>query len=122
MATTLPPATSIFSHPGAQNKSIGDEKHDITTELTYWKRLEHPLVSIDFTAPEAKQRYSELSKLDQPHNVVIHDVRGDESKYTLEHQGFQYVEHKVTELKDWSNKDEVTAVLIPATEQLVKEM
>jgi hypothetical protein len=122
MATTLTPATSISSSSGVKSAPIGDDRHNIMTELNYWKQLEHASVSVDFTAPDGQERFSQLSKLNQAHNVLIQDIRGEESEYTLEQQGFQYVQHKITGLKDWSNKDEVTAVLIPATEQLVKEM
>lgn len=96
------------------------ERYDVLAELIYWKQVENASVTLDFTSPGAQERYNDLSKLDQKYSVTVHDVRGEESHYTLQHHGFQYVRHEVEEIRDWSNEDQVTEVLLSATEQLVK--
>jgi hypothetical protein len=122
MATTLTSTPNVTSPSFLDTKPLGEEKHNVLTELNYWKRLDNPLVSIDFSTPGAQDRYNELSKLDEAHKVLIHDVRGKESKYTLERNGFQYVQHDVREVKDWSNHEQVQEVLVPASEALVKQV
>jgi hypothetical protein len=53
---------------------------------------------------------------------VIHDIRGDESTFTLDQNGFQYVHHDVPELDDWSDEEKIKEILIPKTEELVRQM
>lgn len=122
MATTLTLTTAVTSTSIFDIESVGEEKRDITTLLNYWKRLENRSISVDFSTPGAQERLDELSNLNEAHAVLIHDVRGDESKYTLERNGFQYVHHHVKELEDCSNEEQVREVLLPATEELVKQM
>ncbi|OBT54233.1 hypothetical protein VE04_10314 [Pseudogymnoascus sp. 24MN13] len=122
MATTLTPTTAITSTSIVDTESVGEEKRDITTLLNYWKRLENRSISVDFSTPGAQERLDQLSNLNEAHTVLIHDVRGDESKYTLERNGFQYVHHHVKELEDCSNEEQVREVLLPATEELVKQI
>lgn len=98
------------------------EKRDVQTDLTYWKPQESNSVAVDVASPGVEERLNDLTKLNSTHKVLIHDVRGEESKYTLHRNGFQYVHHHVEEVKDWSNEEHVTEVLLPATEQLVKQM
>lgn len=122
MATTITSTTAVTRTSFVDTEALGEEKRNITTLLNYWKRLETPSVSVDFSAPGAQERLDGLSNLDDAHRVLIHDVRGEESKYTLEHNGFQYVHHHVKELEGCSNEEQLREVLLPATEELVKQM
>ena len=103
-------------------KGSGNEKRSIETDLNYWKPVEHQRVEVDITGPDAATVHEELSKLVETHKVLIHDVRGEESNYSLDTNGFQYVHHDVPELDDWSDEQKVTKVLIPATEKLVADV
>jgi len=68
----------------------------------------------------------ELSKpntFERPHasnSVVIHDIAGDEDKYTLDSHGFQFVKHESKE-KDFLDDEKIKAEYYPETEQLLKD-
>jgi hypothetical protein len=122
MAATLA-STSIIANPSVvDHEPLGERKQDVLTELNYWKPLGNPSVTIDFGAPGGPERYGKLSELDESHRVQVHDIRGDDSKYTLRLNGFQYVQHEIKELEDLSNEEQVKEVLLPATEELVRQV
>lgn len=102
--------------------AVVPSKKDIQTELVYWKRLEDRLVVTDFTQPGGEQRFAEQENYNERHPVQIHDIRGEEAKYTLDKNGFQYVRHDVPELDDWSDEEKIKAILIPKTEELVRQV
>lgn len=54
------------------------------------------------------------------HSVVIHDIAGDEDKYTLDSHGFQFVKHESKE-KDFLDDEKIKAEYYPETEQLLKD-
>jgi hypothetical protein len=56
-----------------------------------------------------------------PHNVIVHDVTGDEDKYTLDSHGFQFVKHESKE-KDFLEDEKVKAEYYPEVEKLLKEV
>jgi hypothetical protein len=122
MATLLTPLNTIANLPPDISSSVEEERHDILAELNYWKDVGNTSVVVEFNSPGAQERYNDLLRLDQAHSVMVHDVRGEESKYTIERNGFQYVQHEVNDMGNLSNDEEVIAVLVPATEQLVKEV
>lgn len=53
--------------------------------------------------------------------VVIHDISGEEDKYTLDTHGFQFVKHESKE-KDFLDAEKIKAEYYPETEQLVKDV
>ena len=53
--------------------------------------------------------------------VTIHDVSGDEDKYTLDTYGFQFVKHESKE-KDFYDVEKIKTEYYPETEQLVKDV
>ena len=53
-------------------------------------------------------------------NVTIHDVAGDEQKYTIDSHGFQYVNHESKE-KDFVDNEQIKAQYYPEVEQLLKD-
>lgn len=60
---------------------------------------------------------------ERPHvakNVIIHDITGDEDKYTLDSHGFQYVKHESKE-KDFLDDAKIKAEYYPEIEQLLKD-
>jgi hypothetical protein len=55
-----------------------------------------------------------------PHAVTIHDIAGDEDKYTLDSHGFQFVKHESKE-KDFLDDAQIKAAYYPEVEQLLKD-
>lgn len=53
--------------------------------------------------------------------VTIHDVAGEEDKYTLDSCGFQFVKHESKE-KDFSDDEKIKSEYYPECEQLVKDL
>ncbi|KAH8593986.1 hypothetical protein B0O99DRAFT_184364 [Bisporella sp. PMI_857] len=101
---------------------VVEEKRDVQADLVFWKHLDSPSVTVDFTTPEGKEKFTSLGKLEETHSVLIHDIRGKQSEYTLDRNGFTYAHHHVKELKDVTDERHVEDVLIPATEELVKKL
>lgn len=60
---------------------------------------------------------------DRPHvgqDVVVHDIAGDEDRYTLDSHGFQIYRHESKE-KDFLDGEKIKAEYYPETEQLLKD-
>jgi hypothetical protein len=56
-----------------------------------------------------------------PVSVTVHDITGEEDKYTLDGNGFQLVRH-ATEFSDFRNDEAVEADYLPDVGRLVKEV
>lgn len=56
-----------------------------------------------------------------PQTVVIHDIAGDEDKYTLDSHGFQYTKHQSKE-KDFLDNEKIKAEYYKETEELLKNV
>lgn len=70
-----------------------------------------------------KSWYSKQNDAVRPHiahNVIIHDIAGDEDKYTLDSHGFQFVKHESRE-KDFLDDQKIKAEYYPEIEQLLKD-
>jgi hypothetical protein len=52
--------------------------------------------------------------------VIVHDVTGDESEYTLDSYGFQIYQHASKE-KAFLDDEKIKAEYYPETEQLLKD-
>lgn len=60
---------------------------------------------------------------ERPHTalpVTVHDISGEEEKYTLDSHGFQIYKHLSLE-KDFLDDEEIKASYYPETEQLLKD-
>lgn len=57
----------------------------------------------------------------EPHTVTVHDVSGDEAKYTLDGNGFQFVERPATEIA-FRDDAQIRASYYPETEKLLKDV
>jgi hypothetical protein len=55
-----------------------------------------------------------------PQSVTVHDIAGDEDKYTLDSHGFQFVKHESKE-KDFLDDAKIKAEYYPEVEQLLKD-
>jgi len=99
--------------PRAQNNK--PVKHDVATELNYYQDPG------DGTLP-APVYVGKSDNVERPHavqSVIIHDIAGDEDKYTLDSHGFQFVKHESQE-KDFLDDGKIKAEYYPEVEQLLK--
>ncbi len=97
-------------------ESIISGPQDVNTALNYHKPNEdgsppHPSY-VD--RPETYDRPFES------HPVVVKDVRGQESKYSLDLNGFQFYAHSSFE-KDFLSDDKIRDQYYKETEQLLKD-
>ena len=59
----------------------------------------------------------------RPHvsqQVTVHDIAGEEDRYTLDSHGFQIYPHESKE-KDFLDDEKIKAGYYPETEQLLKD-
>ncbi|KKK12514.1 hypothetical protein P175DRAFT_0483398 [Aspergillus ochraceoroseus IBT 24754] len=117
MLTTTATNAPGFAIPSSENRG-----KDVEANLVYSEVLEGQKLEIDFRQPDGEQRFAQLSKFDQTHPTIIHDIRGEESNYTLDKNGFQYVHHEIEGFDEWSNEERVKEVLVPKTEELVRQI
>ncbi|KAI0894075.1 amino acid permease-domain-containing protein [Annulohypoxylon nitens] len=75
----------------------------------------------DGTAITVLTRPSTYERPTESHPVHITDVRGRESEYTLDGNGFQYVPH-VAQETEFLDDAHIKAVYYPETEQLLKDV
>lgn len=110
-------AISATSKIGACRESQDLAKNSVDAELNFFKDNE------DGSAP-APWVFDKEETFHRPHNtrlVHINDVRGDESKYTLDGNGFQFYHHKATE-REFLDDDQIRGSYYPEVEQLLKTM
>ena len=55
-----------------------------------------------------------------PHNVIVHDISGEEDKYNLDSHGFQLYKYASKE-KDFRDDDKIKAEYYPEIEDLIKK-
>lgn len=79
-------------------------------------------VEIDFTRPDSEAQNAAAEKKQEQFPTKIQDARGIEDTFNLENNGFVYAKHKVGELANCTTEDEITALLVPATEKLVQDL
>ncbi|ERT00241.1 uncharacterized protein SPSK_10897 [Sporothrix schenckii 1099-18] len=103
VGSTLPTAHSTQRH--------------VQTTLNYYKPNADgsPPHATYYDRPETYYREAE------PHTVTVHDVSGDEAKYTLDGNGFQFVARPATET-EFRDDDQIRASYYPETEQLLKDV
>lgn len=92
-------------------------KHDVATILNYFKDNE------DGSPPHPTyvDRPETFTRPFESHSVTIKDIAGEESKYTLDKNGFQVHGHVSTE-RDFLDNDQIKASYYPETEQLLKDV
>jgi hypothetical protein len=118
VASSVTP-TTFLPHDVATNHKEGssNKRHDVETQLNYFKPNEdgsppHPTY-VD--RPETYERPFEA------HQVVVHDVRGNEANFSLDKNGFQFHKH-VAQEKDFLDDAQIKHVYYKETEQLLKDV
>lgn len=92
--------------------------HDVPTTLNYYTPI----------GTEAPYQYVYDAPKDQPshnlgnesHAVVVHDVRGRESEFTLDKNGFQFIKHESAE-KDFLDDEKIEEEYYREVEELLKK-
>ncbi|KAJ9611552.1 hypothetical protein H2200_004736 [Cladophialophora chaetospira] len=91
-------------------------KHDVTAAVHYYKDPNDGSAP----APSYVGKPNTYLRPADTRNVVIHDVAGDEDKYTLDSHGFQYVKHESKE-KDFVDDKQIKTEYYLEVEQLLKD-
>ncbi|KAF2764963.1 hypothetical protein EJ03DRAFT_369989 [Teratosphaeria nubilosa] len=95
---------------------------DVDTELNYWARpVPGNALEVDFTTGDGQQKAKDIAEASKLYPVKIHDIRGRESECSLYRNGFEYVHQEVPGLSNATSEEEIKKLLVPATEQLVKD-
>ncbi|KAI4157542.1 MAG: hypothetical protein LQ342_008195 [Letrouitia transgressa] len=122
--TAASPAAPHLLNPNsthtALNKTPPQEKskpNDIVAEFNYYKDPGDgsPPAPAIIGKPETYDRPEEHVRM------VVHDVRGDEDKLSLDTTGFQIYRHVSAE-KDFRDEDQVKRVYYPEIEAMMKEI
>ncbi|KAI0883968.1 uncharacterized protein GGS22DRAFT_28190 [Annulohypoxylon maeteangense] len=102
---------------GLSTASTSQPKIDVDTILNYHKDNE------DGSPPQPTytDRPSTYERPVDSHPAHITDIRGHESEYTLDGNGFQYVPH-VAQETEFLDDEHIKAVYYPETEQLLKDV
>ncbi|KXT09304.1 hypothetical protein AC579_2860 [Pseudocercospora musae] len=105
------------SAPAVATKDKKVEKHDVHTTLNFHKDNEDG-------SPPRPTYVGKPETYERPHtteNVIIHDVTGDEDKYTLDSHGFQFVPSVSIE-KDFLNEDQIKDQYYKEVDQLLRDV
>ena len=91
--------------------------HDVPTTLNYYAPIgkEAPFQFVN--APEDGPSNNIGT---DPHNVVIHDVRGKEDTVGLDKTGFAFVKHESSE-KEFLDEERIQSVYYKEVEELLKK-
>lgn len=96
---------------------------DVATSLNYQK---HPgpggIKPIDSSIPPEQRRFVKRDESREFHDVVIKDVRSRKGDFKWDVDGFQYLDHEITGVTDWSDPEQMKEIIQPATEEIVKKM
>lgn len=95
---------------------------NMDTELVFWRRLQGQSLVTDFTKAKPEECMAAMKEPDEKHPVRVQDIRGQEARFNLEQNGFQYVWHKMSGLENAADEKVVKSVIIPQTEGLVQRM
>ncbi|KAJ5365667.1 hypothetical protein N7517_008553 [Penicillium concentricum] len=97
-------------------------KH-INTDLHFWRRPDvDNSAQVDVANDKTEDNSKKMHVSDGTHRVQIQDIRGKESSYTLDKNGFVYVSHDMPDLDKVSDKQHVKDTIIPQTEALVRKI
>lgn len=95
-----------------------EKKHDVLTELNYW---DHEADGEKPTPIFIGKRFLTNNRPQRSHELTVRDVSGDEDKYTLDKNGFQYLGH-VTKEKDFVDPEKIETEYYAECEQLLREV
>lgn len=115
-STQYAPGLNTSQNVNAHAQPTKPAKHDVTADMMFF-----PLDRDEQVAPVHIGRPGTVIGPLTSLPVLVHDVSGEEDKYTLDTHGFQFVKHESKE-KDFLDVEKIKAEYLPETEQLVKEV
>lgn len=91
------------------------ETRDVMANFNYYKDPGDgsPPAPSYFGKPETYERPAETMQ------QIVHDIRGEEDKYSLDRTGFQIYKH-VSQEKVFQDEDEIKRVYYPEVEHILK--
>ena len=92
--------------------------HDVPTTLNYYTPIGNEAPFQYVQEPPEGTPNNNLGA--EPHDVVVHDVRGKEDTVGLDKTGFQFVEHDSVE-KDFDDEERIQNVYYKEVEELLKK-
>ncbi|KAJ5953956.1 hypothetical protein N7501_008235 [Penicillium viridicatum] len=106
---------------------MGDNAECITrhvdTDLRFWRRRDvDKNVQANFAKGKPEDNLKEMEVLAEMHKVHVQDIRGQESTYTLDKNGFVYVSHEMPGLDKVSDEEHMKDAIIRKTEELVRNI
>lgn len=93
-----------------------DDRHDVPTSLNYYPIDAGPPIPVTVGKTSVNNKRPSISV-----DVVVQDVSGHENEYTLDKNGFQFVQHTSQE-KNFDDEERITGVYYAEVEQLLKEV
>ena len=120
MASTTTAPSAVAPHLlnndyEVQNTLKGRETRDVVTDFNYYKDPgDGSLPAPSYVGkPETYERPVETR------TMVVHDIRGEEDKYTLDKTGFQIYRH-VSQETAFKDDAEIKSVYYPEIEEILK--
>ncbi|KOS45250.1 hypothetical protein ACN38_g3812 [Penicillium nordicum] len=106
---------------------MGDNAEYITrhvdADLRFWRRRDvNNNVQANFARGKPEDNPTEMGVLAEMHKVHVQDIRGQESSYTLDKNGFVYLSHEMPELDKISDEEHIKDAIIQKTEELVRRI
>ena len=96
---------------------------NVEADLMFWRRPDpENNVQVDFTKGKPEDNMKKMHLLDETHRVTVHDIRGQESTFTFDKNGFAYLSHEIPGLDQTSDEECMKNIIIPKTEELVRNM
>ncbi|KAJ2970771.1 hypothetical protein NQ176_g8023 [Zarea fungicola] len=92
-------------------------KHDVTTTLNFFK----PNADGSPPAPTYIDKPETYYREPDAHEVVIKDIAGEETNFTLDRNGFQVHHQRATE-RQFSDDEQIKAGYYPEVEKLLKDV
>ncbi|KAJ5693726.1 hypothetical protein N7536_004138 [Penicillium majusculum] len=95
----------------------------VDTDLRFWRRRDvDNNVQVKLAKGKPEDNLKEMEVLAEMHQVNVQDIRGQESSYTLDKNGFVYLSHEMPELDKVSDDEHVKDAIIRKTEELVRKI
>lgn len=118
-AAVIPPLSDLAHTPQSlqtSSSSTASGPQDVQTVLNYYK----PNADGSPPHPTYVDRPETYDRPFEAHPVTVRDVRGSESKFTLDNNGFQFYRHTSSE-KDFLDDEKIKSQYYIETEELLKE-
>ena len=119
MAAIMYPSSKVShlpSHVHQHTLSSSDRAHSIYADFNYYPQDQPIPEPINVTKPS-----SFLKEPKDTRRMFVQDIRGNESSYSLDRNGFEIVHH-LTEEKDFLDDDQIQKAYYPEVEELVKRV